>query len=723
MDEALNLRRLLEEERRRRKEAESRIVEAESRVLEAESRMVEAETAARASQPQALREYLEACHSLHLAIHVVKDPSSTTQGAPTDPTGRIFPRRIVPWQDFAARQESVWNRLSVGRTFSSQLVFPSPNQMQYVASVLYPISSEVGLRDFEHDAVENAVRKLFNEAYSDPELRTILELRGSITFESHTNLGTEEIETLSQSMQRLKVRRRARGKGNRADQFCVCKDAEGQSVPIIAIEYKPPHKVGQDEIITGLRSEIQPERDLIHKAGEGYEFASRRLAAAVITQLFSYMIGKGVQYGYVCTGEVFIFLYIPQDPATVYYHVSIPSLDVSEEDENRLHRTAVAQVFAFTLQAAGAEPPPESWHDAAAGLDTWEVEVDDVLKDIKETPSPKKSRASPLYKAQRWRGFKRSPIRTRASCKQPLPSLTRDNGEDDDGSDGPPSPSPNPPHPAEATAISTPPSVRQGQSKQQAGKPRIQDRAYCTQKCLVGLARGGPMDTACPNRKEHGRNHIDQSEFLRLIRHQLATDRGRDADCAPLYMVGALGALFKVRLSSHGYTFVAKGMEHFDRKRLQHEHTIYSRLRPIQGEHLPVCLGMIDLVLPYYYDHGVYTHFLFLSWGGLSLAKCIGQVNKAEVLDAIGIAYERIHQLRVLHLDAEPRNILYNTQSRSIMVIDFERARAIVRQPFDVISPNRPVRRGQKDRRTKKKNEFTEELQLVIGRVSEYFDH
>jgi hypothetical protein len=40
-----------------------------------------------------------------------------------------------------------------------------------------------------------------------------------------------------------------------------------------------------------------------------------------------------------------------------------------------------------------------------------------------------------------------------------------------------------------------------------------------------------------------------------------ASDRGRGADCKPLHMKGSRGALFKVRLSSHGYILVAKGME------------------------------------------------------------------------------------------------------------------------------------------------------------------
>ncbi|KAI1506365.1 hypothetical protein F5X99DRAFT_415206 [Biscogniauxia marginata] len=679
-DEISRLRHLLQQEKQKREEEqqkheeEQRLrLEAESRALEEQRRREIAEEAAKASQPQPLQAYLEACHSLNLAIQI----------------------------------EAIWDRLSAGRSFSLRPVFPSPDQLEYVASVLYPIGSELGLRNFEHDTVENAIRKVFSEAYNDLEIRSSLDLRGTIAFESHTTPGDNGDETISQSMERLsvarisaaakpaipkrnvrKTSRRARGKGNRADRFCICKNSQGRSVPVVAIEYKPPHKLRRDEIITGLQSEIQLERDVIHKDGESYEFASRRLAAAVITELFSCMIGKGVQYG---------------DPAVVYYHISVPNLDVLDDDENRLHRTAVSQVFAFILQAVRAEPPPESWHDAAAKLDTWEVEVDDVLKAIDQTPPPKKTRDGPSYKAQHWKGFTRSPIRTRSNCKQPLDSLTRDSDRDDDAvadnshKSAPASPSPNHPrHIGTGSATESQTSGR-GQVKLQAGKEKIQDRPFCTQECLMRLAHGGPLDMACPNVGDHKREHISPSEFLRLIRDQLATDRGRDADCAPLYLASALGALFKLRLSSHSYTLVAKGMEDLDLSRLQHKHAIYNHLQPIQGEYLPIYLGMIDLVLPYYYNHSVYTYFLFLGWGRLPLAKCINQINKPAVLNAVSTAYKRMHLLGVLHLDAEPRNILYNVQSKSIMIIDFEKASIINCQPLGLISPNGTTCKGEPD--------------------------
>ncbi|KAK7393878.1 hypothetical protein QQX98_013339 [Neonectria punicea] len=99
------------------------------------------------------------------------------------------------------------------------------------------LSSELGLRNSQRDVVENAVQKLVGETYNDLSLRSRLGLHGTITFESHTNLGNAD-ESLSESMEQMSIgtdgsgatttqlprppnraahRRKARGKGNRAD--------------------------------------------------------------------------------------------------------------------------------------------------------------------------------------------------------------------------------------------------------------------------------------------------------------------------------------------------------------------------------------------------------------------------------------------------------------------------------------------------------------------------
>jgi len=126
-DEIARLRHLLQEERSQRQEEQRRREEAEE-----------------ASRPQTLPSYLQTCHTLNLAIEVVTDRSLTTQGDTTNPVGRIYPRRILPWVDFPEMQQSMWEQLSKP-SYASEPTFPSQHQLDYVRSLISPITSEQGL--------------------------------------------------------------------------------------------------------------------------------------------------------------------------------------------------------------------------------------------------------------------------------------------------------------------------------------------------------------------------------------------------------------------------------------------------------------------------------------------------------------------------------------------------------------------------------------------------
>jgi hypothetical protein len=436
-----------------------------------------------------------------------------------------------------------------------------------------------------------------------------------------------------------------------------------------------------DEAVTGLDGEIQPDRDVINQEGEGFEFEARRLTTAVITQLFSYMVGKGTQYGYVCTGETYIFLHIPSDPSCVYYSVCIPSLDVEDDDENRLHRTAVAQVYAFVLQAIRSPLPSEAWHNAADQLDTWAVEYDDVLRSIPTTL--RKAKRTTPYRAQQWKGFTRSPIRTRSQCP-PLEDKKVQSSDDDTEDDESPSPTPNLTGRSlgESRGTSSSEIQVQGRVSHTQGnadkRQDIRDRPYCTHECLRGVAFGGPLDGKCPNIAIHGEAHIDRQSFVALLRDQLATDRGDDADCTPLGISGSRGSLFKLCLSLRGYTLVAKGVEVMDARHLRHENKIYDHVWSLQGTIVPVCLGVVDLIKPYYFDSGVYVHFLLLSYGGRPVLREMKEV-RPNVVDQIIIALKRLHQNRILHHDAEPRNVLYDRSSGRCMLVDLMLAEIHIR--------------------------------------------
>ncbi|EAS29598.3 uncharacterized protein CIMG_08344 [Coccidioides immitis RS] len=125
---------------------------------------------------------------------------------------------------------------------------------------------------------------------------------------------------------------------------------------------------------------------LIDKEQDMPEFYSRHLVTVVITQLFSYMVGKGVQNRYVCTGETFIFLHIPDKPSIIQYAVCVPNQDVHKGFEEDFECTAVTWVVAFTLLALAMPPSFQEWHDVVAELDVWPVEYIEVLQ---QTPSTK----------------------------------------------------------------------------------------------------------------------------------------------------------------------------------------------------------------------------------------------------------------------------------------------------------------------------------------------
>jgi hypothetical protein len=334
-----------------------------------------------------------------------------------------------------------------------------------------------------------------------------------------------------------------------------------------------------------------------------------------------------------------------------------------------------------------------------------------VLSQIPLTPR-KEARSHSPYKPSRQQSFRRSPYQT---CSITDASTVRHDHDSDGDRDDPTSPSPNAPSRTAESAIATSGGSKdkqqgavKGSAKgKQHGTPkqyatprgkhpltltrqRLKTRPFCTQKCLLGLARGGAIDEKCPNRKIHPQRHIGQQEFIQLIRVQLAIDRGRDADCMHLYLGGAVGALFKLCLSSHGYTLVAKGVESHSLAPLQHGRRLYNRMVAIQGQYIPVCLGMTDLIKPLYYSGGHCYQVLFLSWAGQSVRQCVDKSNKSILIDATATAMGKIHELNILHRDVAVRNMAFG--SGRLMILDFERAEYRCRQPLGESSTNKQKR-------------------------------
>ncbi|KAK7178003.1 hypothetical protein PSPO01_15953 [Paraphaeosphaeria sporulosa] len=160
-------------------------------------------------------------------------------------------------------------------------------------------------------------------------------------------------------------------------------------------------------------------------------------------------------------------------------------------------------------------------------------------------------------------------------------------------------------------------------------------------------------------------------------------------------MPGACGVLFRIRLRSHGYTVAAKCTPAYFVHHLRRKASIYERLRPSQGIHVPVHLGNIDLDTPYFYEGIVeIVHMVFLSFGGHPIGQHLTAKNKALVNEQVKQSADAIYGLRVLQKDLVPRNILWNEETNHVMVIDFERAEVEQRTVLIVISANRKRKRS-----------------------------
>lgn len=145
---------------------------------------------------------------------------------------------------------------------------------------------------------------------------------------------------------------------------------------------------------------------------------------------------------------------------------------------------------------------------------------------------------------------------------------------------------------------------------------------------------------------------------------------------------------------SHGYTVVGKGTVLAFVKDLRHEAEVYQRLATVQGVHIPIYLGSIDLDKPYYYDAGIYiVHLMLLSWAGKCLDgnKTLTDTDKQSGESNLVCTVNAIHRAGVLHQDIQMLNLPWNEETKRVMMINFDRARILkaVRPALLSMSPNR----------------------------------
>ncbi|KAH8193764.1 hypothetical protein TruAng_012073 [Truncatella angustata] len=113
----------------------------------------------------------------------------------------------------------------------------------------------------------------------------------------------------------------------------------------------------------------------------------------------------------------------------------------------------------------------------------------------------------------------------------------------------------------------------------------------------------------------------------------------------------------------------------------------------LQGSQVPVCLGTIDLRdmgRIYYYDHRVYIEYMLLLSHGSPIDEAVraGEVKRC---------LRAIHRACVVHRDVRRTNVLRNTDTGELMLIDFERSVVKAgRKPLSNIVPNKRSWNGQR---------------------------
>ncbi|KAJ6437107.1 glycoside hydrolase family 5 protein [Purpureocillium lavendulum] len=733
-----------QEQRRERQQREAAEQEQRRERQQREAAERQREAAEQQTQPTTLDEYLDACHQhVFTKLQVEQNPGLVSKGSITNPQSKWCPTSLQPWPEFLEQQRRIFGLLLDTFPSDSGRLFESEHFLATMGSRISRrrIADEKGLEFFLHNAVEDPVRNIVDQLVENPTAREDLDLGDGIVFENHphalSDTAEEVVDRQTQAVQPSTPGHGEDLKKLQADQICIYRSdgAHKSRTRAFICEYKPPHKLTVQHLHVGLRirdicKEVVNRKTMPRPEDTEarFEYHAERLTASAITQTYHYMIQGGLEYSLLTTGEAIVFLKVDWDePGTLFYHMAVPSIEVAAQTRDARLCTAVAQYLAFTLLAIdglGTRRHNQDERDRATkDLNRWEVSFESTYRSIPEQDRSFLSDSSLGYQPPTYGDVDRSPVRRRKNpprgrghADAQVPSRRDDRSG---SSDEEPDPrAPGTPTPAQRNA-------RQGarRSERLAMRPRGggagnsgQRRPFCTQKCLLGLVRGHGVDRSCPNVSLHCRGKrylgrgairhpIDHAEWLQLLHAQLkeTLDRG----ITPLEKGGARGVLFKVTLLAYGYTFVSKGTIQVFIPDLEHEAAVYRRLEDLQGIHVPVFLGAVDLRSLdriYYYDHRVYiVHLTLVSWGGESLREARGPMPTAE--EQVKRILHAIHQRGVTHRDVRAPNILLCEETGGAMIIDFERAQLLdpPRPPLAEMTLNKSSLSGETDKRKRQK--------------------
>ncbi|RDA82654.1 hypothetical protein CP532_0120 [Ophiocordyceps camponoti-leonardi (nom. inval.)] len=686
----------------------------------------------RRAQKSTLTECLTASHELlysTLPQIIEKDLSNcTTAKGHTKVDGKAVPPRLQIWTDFLDRQDAIFEQLE---GLGDERIFSSKNSISGNGETLQSlrISNEDSTGLFITMALECPTKLMIDELNKIDTFRDQLNVPDGILFRKDLN----GVDTPA-----------GRSGNELSDQYC-CHATNREGQIIFVAEYKPPHKLNPasfDFLKPGLnifrticqrKFVPEPEKEAFRKDVD---------MAAAIVQTFKDMIKQGLHYSMLTTGETIVFFWfdMEKDRRNLFYHISSFGEDAKPPESYR--RTAQSQFLAFTLMAARGNPDErltsnrDDIDNLTQSLEEWqepvlqkepgeEARADGQSQDEQLGSSQPSSQGSTAGSSYQPSELLSSPNtgerRTLRPRVQPLAcsgeasddindSQDRDSDDEDDEQ-----PSPGiPPRPSfggreggRQTGNSANGESVNGGSHGGAGAANDgtneQHRSHCTQECLLGLVNGGPLDVKCPNVALHrgagcsvvSSHPIDHKTFLQLLQKQLKRTLVQGIHRAGRNESGATGILFKATLLEYGYTMVFKGVQENARGALEHEIAVYERLQPIQGKHVPVCLGMIDLrtIGRTFHHSNAYDGYseiillLFLSWGGVNLFDAEVRLEaKQELEEKAKRSFRAVHELGVIQDDVRLENMLVNDDINGVMVIDFEHSKLLKRPRIPLLA-------------------------------------
>ncbi|PGH20338.1 hypothetical protein AJ80_03606 [Polytolypa hystricis UAMH7299] len=702
-----------EERRRELEEAKARDEERRRELEEAKARDEERQ---RKNQKTTLDEYLYNCH-FHLYKKLALASKSKCTTGFTRVEGKYYPKWLRPWIEFTNSQRQHHFEVIRRACGEKRLFYQESTTTDIGTSISRkPAGNENAIDYFETLAVEEPVWEILRPIYDEEGLRREYRFTG-LRFSNNTRdfsqlsdvvqIGEEDTSEERQERRRrtgpnkrVASEQRVKPPPTKPDGLGVRTCPGGDESLAFVYDYKAAHKFAVEYLKLALANEelfIEVIQRLNSgKSSNGKELQEREREeegiAMALTQVFDYMVNYGVAYGYVASGKSLVFLHIDRaDTQTLYYHLCVPDEEVGEPSindwTNKVSRTAVAQLASFCLLSLRSDALEGGSLNAAeqeanVALRRWREPYEDAahLLEIEDTDSQS---AASLSQATDGSEFKSNAgptgrevsLRSRSSCRAAAVLHRERKDDEEDESDG------SQPRSWTRTDVNKRkegPSSGSSEDEDAQMSDSAPTKQYCTQACLLALKRGWDLDGNCPNVFSHrtaesgNRHAIDAHELARLVGERLCKNPYRD--CRSLKgwgKMGAIGVLFKLELAPYGYTFVAKGTLPGGLRHLEHESNIYARLDKLQGEVVPVHLGLVRLDQGYILPGGArVVHMMLMSWGGETAAEAGVPDMTAEVRRSSQAVWTE----GVNHGDERDTNRLWNDERRRVMLVDFDRA-------------------------------------------------